>query len=238
VEDKEEYRIKQLQQNTKNEVVLLETLEGDAYSVGYLEGSENAIFHAEVENAIGVGLLGGSVARVLADDLPNRSSQDDINTVHLEKDVASNKELLPLSNVGVSGGNVKQPSGAENIATTPKLQDQLRQQNLDNIAKSDDRLAQAVRGSGSTNPNFGIGRANASQADELGKTWVGDGAVPVRNQAACPGCLKSADGTRIYRPPTDKPNTPSEFNPTGIQANFVQLDSKGSVISNGHLVIE
>jgi hypothetical protein len=101
VEDKEEYRIKQLQQNTKNEVVLLETLEGDAYSVGYLEGSENAIFHAEVENAIGVGLLGGSVARVLADDLPNRSSQDDINTVHLEKDVAPNKELLPLSNVGV-----------------------------------------------------------------------------------------------------------------------------------------
>ena len=113
VEVKEEDRIKQLQQNTKNEVVLLETLEGDAYSVGYLEGSENAIFHAEVENAIGVGLLGGSVARVLADDLPNRSSQDDINTVHLEKDVAPNKELLPLSNVGVSGGNV--------VAQTPKF---------------------------------------------------------------------------------------------------------------------
>ncbi len=43
---------------------------------------------------------------------------------------------------------------------------------------------------------------------------------------------------RIYLPPTAKPNTPSEYNPTGVQANFVQLNDKGQIISNGHLVIE
>jgi len=158
------------------------------------------------------------------------------SSAKLANNIADSKGSIPEFDETVT--NPPKTSGAENIATTPKLRDQLRQENLDNIAKSDDRLGQAVRGSGSSNPNFGIGRASASKADELGKTWVGDGAVPVRNQAACPGCLKSADGTRIYRPPTVKNNTPAEFNPTGIQANFVQLDSKGTVISNGHLVIE
>lgn len=129
-------------------------------------------------------------------------------------------------------------SGAENIATTPQLAAQLRQQNLDNIALYDNRLALAVDGSGSKSPNFGIGRATVDEADELGAVWVGDGAVLVRNQSSCPGCLKSADGERIYRPPTYKPNTPVEFNPTGVQANFVQLGSSCEIISNAHLVIE
>lgn len=57
------------------------------------------------------------------------------------------------------------------------------------------------------------------------------------------GGLVSADGTRVYRPPTYKPNTPAEFNPTGTQANFVmqKLDpvtGKASIVSNGHMVVK
>jgi filamentous hemagglutinin len=65
---------------------------------------------------------------------------------------------------------------------------------------------------------------------------VGDGGKLVSDQVKCPGCLRSTDGTRIYRPPTVK--APSEYNPTGVQANFVQQDKTGKIIDNGHLVIE
>ncbi|MFC0179769.1 hypothetical protein [Thorsellia kenyensis] len=85
--------------------------------------------------------------------------------------------------------------------------------------------------------NFGIGVGTTAEADRLGKIWVGDGAKLVGDQKGCPGCLVSADGLRIYRPPTYKPNPPKNLNPTGVQANFVQLE-KGKVVSNGHMGIE
>lgn len=44
------------------------------------------------------------------------------------------------------------------------------------------------------------------------------------NNPSCKGCLISADGTRLYRPPTTKKNTPTHLNPTGTQANFVIRD--------------
>lgn len=94
----------------------------------------------------------------------------------------------------------------------------------------------AAKGSGTSNPNFPIGTGTAAEANRLGQAWVGDGARLTNNQKECPGCLVSADGTRIYRPPSVKPNTPAEFNPTGVQANFEQL-SNGKRISNGHLVV-
>lgn len=59
--------------------------------------------------------------------------------------------------------------------TYPKLKDDLIQQNLSNIAKQDPRLAEAVKGSGTTNPNFSVGMGTAADADRLGKVWVGDG---------------------------------------------------------------
>lgn len=66
-------------------------------------------------------------------------------------------------------------SGAENIATYPKLKDQLAQQNLASIATQDSRLAAAVNGGGTANPNFSVGRGTAAEADQLGRIWVGDG---------------------------------------------------------------
>jgi len=61
--------------------------------------------------------------------------------------------IIDIGKAEVTSG--KLASGAENIATYPKLKDELIQQNLNNIAKQDPRLAEAVKGSGSTNPNFG-----------------------------------------------------------------------------------
>jgi hypothetical protein len=53
--------------------------------------------------------------------------------------------------------------------------------------------------------------------------------------------LKSADGLRIYRPPTPK-NAAASFNPTGVQANFVTLSLNpktgiSTIVGNGHLVV-
>ena len=52
------------------------------------------------------------------------------------------------------------------------------------------------------------------------------------------GGWQSADGTRTYRPPTNKPNTPEAFNPTGSQANFKYTDPATGVTTNGHMVIK
>ena len=106
-------------------------------------------------------------------------------------------------------------NGTANAATYPKLKQDLRQQNLANIAKQDPRLAKAAQGSGNSNPNFNIGSGTRAEADQLGRTWVGDGA----KRDSGYGWI-SADGTRGYRPPTTKDNTPSQYNPTGTQANF------------------
>ncbi len=131
-----------------------------------------------------------------------------------------------------SGGT---PSGAANVAAGARLPEQLRQENLANIAAQDARLAAALRGSGTSNPNFGIGSGTASEADRLGQIFVGDGA-----RATSGGGLISADGTRAYRPASLK--RPSQFNPTGRQANFETytvnpINGDRVLIQNGHLVI-
>ncbi len=105
-------------------------------------------------------------------------------------------------------------------------------ENLANIAAQDPRLAAAVNGSSTLNPNFSIGTGTADEANALGQAWVGDGAKLVSNQEACPGCLVSADGTMVYRPPQPKSST---FATTGVQANFVRQTPSGTIISNGHL---
>ncbi|MBD2810449.1 VENN motif pre-toxin domain-containing protein [Xenorhabdus sp. Vera] len=126
----------------------------------------------------------------------------------------------------------KSISGAENNATYPKLKADLVQQNLNNIAKQDPRLAAAVKGSGTRNPNFSVGAGTTSEADRLGKIWVGDGAKLTTDGKG----WVSADGTRVYRFPKEKPNTPAEFTNTGIQANF-EILKDGKRVSNGHMDI-
>ena len=103
-----------------------------------------------------------------------------------------------------------------------------------NIAKSDPRLAKAVKGEPKGGLDFEIGSGTAQEADQLGKIWVGDGYRISSDGKA----LISADRQRSYRPASYKPNTPSKFNPTGVQANFIKQTSAGKVISNGHMVIK
>ncbi|MBR1374895.1 MAG: hypothetical protein IJ566_02290 [Cardiobacteriaceae bacterium] len=63
---------------------------------------------------------------------------------------------------------------------------------------------------------YGIGSGTRAEADQLGQIWVGDG-TKLNSKG---NGLISADGTRAYRFPAEKPNTPSQYNPTGTQANF------------------
>jgi filamentous hemagglutinin len=92
---------------------------------------------------------------------------------------------------------------ASNAATYPKLKDDLRQQNLDNIAKQDPRLEAVVKGDNGK-LNYGVGSGSKEEADRLGQIWVGEGARPLSDGKG----LISADGTRVYRYPASKPNTP------------------------------
>lgn len=124
--------------------------------------------------------------------------------------------------------------GAANAATYPKLKQQLYNENLYNIASQDSRLATAIKGSGTNNPNFGMGYGTRAEANKLGRAWVGDGATTTSG-----GGLLSADKTMQYRPPTNKK---SPFATTGVQANFERYSkdpTTGSrkLISNGHLNI-
>jgi filamentous hemagglutinin len=81
-----------------------------------------------------------------------------------------------------------------------------------------------------------VGNGRPTEANSLGQIRVGDGAQPLNG---VPGGFISADGTRVFRPPTAKPNAPGAFNPTGVQANFQMRDpNTGAVTSNGHMVIK
>ena len=60
--------------------------------------------------------------------------------------------------------------------------------------------------------------------------WVGGGAKLVSGQISCPRCLEGADGLRIIGRRAPKPNVPAEFNPTGVQTNFVQVSPVGRLL--------
>ena len=97
------------------------------------------------------------------------------------------------------------------------------------IAEQIGLLRDAAKGKG----NFGLGRSTLSEADALGRSWVG----PNYRVASDGKTLVSLDGLRTYRPPSQK-NSP--YATTGVQANFERLEVvKGrlTVISNGHLDI-
>ncbi|WP_242688257.1 hypothetical protein [Photorhabdus stackebrandtii] len=157
-------------------------------------------------------------------------------TLPIVMEGAKGSKSLPKSSQNNAGKGAqsesvgKNTSGAENVATYPKLKEDLNRQNLNNIAKQDPRLGAAIKGSGTRNPNFSVGSGTQKEADRLGKIWVGDGAKLTTDGKG----WVNADGTRVYRFPKEKPNTPAEFTNTGIQANF-EILKDGKRVSNGHM---
>ncbi|WP_240042436.1 filamentous hemagglutinin [Photorhabdus khanii] len=148
------------------------------------------------------------------------------------KTIKAAEKALKNGDVGKASKLINKVSGeisAYNSATYPKLKHDLAKQNLHNIASQDSRLAAAIKGDNGK-VNFGIGNGSREEADRLGKIWVGDGARPISDGTG----LVSADGTRVYRFPKEKPNTPAEFTNTGVQANF-EILKDGKRVSNGHM---
>ncbi|WP_340614500.1 TNT domain-containing protein [Xenorhabdus thailandensis] len=143
---------------------------------------------------------------------------------------------LPNADKGAKSESVgKTTSGAENIATYPKLKEDLTKQNLNHIASQDPRLAAVIKGDNGK-VNYGVGTGTRADADRLGKIWVGDGARPTTDGTG----LVSTDGTRVYRYPKEKPNAPISVNPTGVQANFETytinpITGQKVKIGDGHL---
>jgi filamentous hemagglutinin len=87
-------------------------------------------------------------------------------------------------------------------------------------------LQAASRGKG----NFDLGTATVSEANEAGESWVGQGWRWSSDHKS----MVSADGLRMYRPPSAKPYSPD------LVANFERIDpttQKRMPISNGHLTI-
>jgi len=187
--------------------------------------NEVSIWVAEMAagDALPAGLTVATVSKIPAEKLSELKA-----LMTVEKQTGSKVTKESLEGVVSS----KPSSGAENAATYPKLKDDLVQQNLNNIAAQDSRLAAAVKGSNTNNPNFSVGMATATEADRLGKIWVGDGARLLTDGKG----WVSTDGTRVYRFPASKPNTPQDLNPTGVQANFETLKD-GKRVSNGHMGI-
>jgi len=98
-----------------------------------------------------------------------------------------------------------------------------------NVAEQIGILRDAAKGN---KGNFGLGNATANEANTLGEAWVGPGYRVSKDGSS----WVSADGLRIYRPPSAKPNSTQAT--TGVQANFEQkLIPGGRPISNGHLDI-
>jgi RHS repeat-associated protein len=101
-------------------------------------------------------------------------------------------------------------------------------QGAKSLARMSGQLRDAAKGKG----NFGLGNATRSQAEELGKAWVGEGA----KLASDGKTLISLDGLRQYRPPSTKPNSPHAT--TGVQANLERrFKPEGQWQANGHLDI-
>ncbi|HEY1846803.1 MAG TPA: hemagglutinin repeat-containing protein [Buttiauxella sp.] len=98
-----------------------------------------------------------------------------------------------------------------------------------NVAEQIGILRDAAKGN---KGNFGLGNATANEANVLGEAWVGPGYRISKDGTS----WVSADGLRVYRPPSAKPNSTQAT--TGVQANFEQKLAPGErPISNGHLDI-
>ena len=122
---------------------------------------------------------------------------------------------------------------AHNIVNYEKYKQQLRQENLDNIAKLYPELSHAALGKNDF--TYKDKKFTKIQSDELGRAWVGP-----NYEVTSQGGFISEDGTRRYRPATSKKN--SSYAETGIQSNFERfyidpITGSSKVESNLHLNI-
>ena len=122
---------------------------------------------------------------------------------------------------------------AHNFVNYEKYKQQLRQENLDNIAKLYPELSHAALGK--NNFTYKDKKFTKIQSDELGRAWVGP-----NYEVTSQGGFISEDGTRRYRPATSKKN--SSYAETGIQSNFERfyidpITGSSKVESNLHLNI-
>ncbi|VVE30543.1 hypothetical protein PMO31116_03586 [Pandoraea morbifera] len=100
------------------------------------------------------------------------------------------------------------------------------------IAEQMGILREAAAGGSLGKGNFGPGQATAADSNKLGEAWVGPGYRILSDGSS----WVSSDGLRVYRPPSEKPN--SSYATTGVQANFeAKLTAGSRPISNGHLNI-
>ncbi|MCF5941238.1 hypothetical protein L2221_25535, partial [Xanthomonas perforans] len=216
----------------KNNYQLLLKDQGRWAEAGYVEGIDWATTQRQMWAGIVVGEAGGLVGSQFTSIIRNS-----IKNADLESKALSTRVSAASADADSEAGAppAVRSNGEANIANGAKLRSDLANKELSSIADQDIRLKEAMIGSGTSNPNFGIGTANAQEANRLGMTWVGDGARPLSDGS---GWI-SADGTRVYRPPAAKPKSKEAV--TGIQANFerYEIDSYGkkSRISNGHLDI-
>lgn len=86
-----------------------------------------------------------------------------------------------------------------------------------------------LREAGAKIGNFSVGGVDSlAEANALGKAWVGPGYRVSDSGRA----WLSVDGTKIYRPPTFKPQWGEQ------QANFMRINTEsGRAISNAHMTV-
>jgi hypothetical protein len=80
-----------------------------------------------------------------------------------------------------------------------------------------------------TKGNFGVGNANWSDADKIGKLWAGDGAILMSDGKG----LRSLDGLKVYRFPAKKNNGLTQANLEWRGSNLDQYGTGG----NAHITI-
>jgi filamentous hemagglutinin len=85
-----------------------------------------------------------------------------------------------------------------------------------------------LRSAASGKGNFGVGRATAQEADELGRAWVGEGFTTASDGTT----LVSSNGLRQYRPASYKPKLGRQQ--ANLEARHV---AQGQWQSNAHIDI-
>ena len=174
----------------------------------------------------GVGKAAGKAASTIGDAA--------VNYVRFKLPKGSNaNEVLPI--VGETKGYDLESVNyeAHNLVNYEKYKQQLRQENLDNIAKLYPELSHAALGK--NNFTYKGKMFTKAESDELGRAWVGP-----NYEVTSQGGFISEDRTRRYRPATSKKN--SSYADTGIQSNFERfyidpITGSSKVESNLHLNI-
>ena len=214
----------------------------DIFGVGYHLDDVNYLYGKNMVNEIdaiaavrggtalleltGVGKAAGKAASTIGDAA--------VNYVRFKLPKGSNaNEVLPI--VGETKGYDLESFNyeAHNLVNYEKYKQQLRQENLDNIAKLYPELSHAALGK--NNFTYKDKMFTKAESDELGRAWVGP-----NYEVTSQGGFISEDRTRRYRPATSKKN--SSYADTGIQSNFERfyidpITGSSKVESNLHLNI-